>query len=615
MQNLSLLPQPRKLHLTGEVLNAVPNKKMRLVSPCPNELFFSAARLQAALRTSLGVEWEITASPLAVEEDCGIVIIQDARACSHPQGYTLQICPTGMTLRAAQAQGIFYGVCTLAQILSQSGSEIPCLETEDWPDFLHRGVMLDISRDKVYTLSTLFDLVDMLAGWKVNELQLYTEHTFAYLQHPTVWKDASPITGEDILRLDTFCRQRFIELVPNQNSFAHMERWLKHPEYIHLAETTQDFEVPWGTHSAPFSLAPVHPGSFKLVQGLYDELLPHFTSRQCNVGCDETFDVGYGQSQFAVEERGKGKVFLDFLLKIYHDLERRGVKMQYWGDMALHYDGILPMLPRDATALIWGYEADHPFDAQSAKFAKQGIPFYVCPGTSSWCSLAGRTFNCLENLSGAARGGRLHHAEGYLNTDWGDLGHWQVLPVSYLGLGAGAATSWCLDSHQNLEVTIADAISRHAFKDSSGSAGKLYFELGNLVETAGLKFPNSSVLFWILQFNREKILAYRGVNVSGLYTVLEKLDELQSLASSTQIARPDAVLLSRETALTVRLLRHACRRGLWLLDENSSVQPHPLKSDLQEILEEYRSVWLARNRPGGLKDSAARLEAHLQEYA
>ena len=37
--------------------------------------------------------------------------------------------------------------------------------------------MLDISRDKVPTMATLFHLIDRLAGWKINQLQLYIEHT------------------------------------------------------------------------------------------------------------------------------------------------------------------------------------------------------------------------------------------------------------------------------------------------------------------------------------------------------------------------------------------------------------------------------------------------------
>ena len=47
---------------------------------------------------------------------------------------------------------------------------LPSLEIEDWPDFPARGVMLDISRDKVPPIETLFSLIDLLAQWKTNQL-------------------------------------------------------------------------------------------------------------------------------------------------------------------------------------------------------------------------------------------------------------------------------------------------------------------------------------------------------------------------------------------------------------------------------------------------------------
>jgi hypothetical protein len=39
-----------------------------------------------------------------------------------------------------------------------------------------------------------------------------------------------------------------------------------------------------------------------------------------------------------------------------------------------------------------------------------------------------------------------------------------------------------------------------------------------------------------------------------------------------------------------------------------------LKHELQTIIEDYRALWLARNRPGGLGDSVARFEAALADY-
>jgi len=96
--------------------------------------------------------------------------------------------------------------------------------------------MLDISRNKVPSMATLYSLVDLLAGLKINHLQLYTEHTFAYAAHREVWADASPMTAEEVLLLDSYCRERFIELAPNQNSFGHLQGWLRLPRYREMAE-------------------------------------------------------------------------------------------------------------------------------------------------------------------------------------------------------------------------------------------------------------------------------------------------------------------------------------------------------------------------------------------
>jgi hypothetical protein len=72
------------------------------------------------------------------------------------QGYRLTIAPGGVAIVAADAAGAFYAHQTLAQIRRQFPAALPCLEIEDSPDFPVRGVMLDISRDKVPTMATLF---------------------------------------------------------------------------------------------------------------------------------------------------------------------------------------------------------------------------------------------------------------------------------------------------------------------------------------------------------------------------------------------------------------------------------------------------------------------------
>ena len=97
-------------------------------------------------------------------------------------------------------------------------------------------------------------------------------------------------------------------------------------------------------------------------RSLFDELLPHFTSKQFNVGCDETFDLGQGRSKEECERRGTERVYLDYLLQIHNEVAERGYTMQFWGDIIVQRPDLVPELPRDSIALEWGYEADHPFD-------------------------------------------------------------------------------------------------------------------------------------------------------------------------------------------------------------------------------------------------------------
>ena len=155
--------------------------------------------------------------------------------------------------------------------------------------------MLDVSRCKVPTMDTLYSLIDLLAQLRINELQLYIEHTFAFEKHDAVWKDSSPFSGREIQLIDQYCKERFIELVPNLNSFGHFERWLRHDQYKHLAECPQGFkrENPYMVRDHGTTLKP-NQESLDFIDSLYAEYLPHFSSNKFNVGMDEPWELGQG---------------------------------------------------------------------------------------------------------------------------------------------------------------------------------------------------------------------------------------------------------------------------------------------------------------------------------
>ncbi len=618
MTTLTLLPQPRQIAILEGIQAITTGRRILLQGDTPGALLFTAQRLQQALRVHAGVDWELTATDEGPLGAIGITLCIRPGASTYIQGYELSIKDEQIIVEAISAIGVFYGVCTLIQILEQAGRQLPCLNISDWPDFVARGVVLDISRDKVPTTETLHELIDMLASWKINQIQLYTEHTFAYQNHPDVWAKASPITGQQILELDAYCRERFVELVPNQNSFGHMERWLKHERYAPLAETHDWFDTPWGLRlKGPFSLAPEDPGSLRLIQSLYDELLPHFSSHMLNVGCDETIDLGQGRSKAICEAKGKGQVYLDYLLNIYRLASDRGRIMQFWGDIIIEHPELIPELPKDVIALEWGYEANHPFADHSQRFASSGIPFYVCPGTSSWSTIAGRTDNAITNIRNAAEHGLANGAIGLLNTDWGDSGHWQVLPVSFLGFAAGAAYSWAYAANKSIDIP--QVVSYHAFDDPTGAMGRVAYDLGNVYRAIGMEPGNSSALFWVLQELPGELIHPMPQIELDFETALVTIDQAMQPISNARMRRADAAQITQEFEHTARLLRHACRLGQLVQDGDtdpagSAARRKLLDQDMREIVREYERLWLARNRPGGLPDSVARLEKVRERY-
>lgn len=578
-----------------------------------------------------------------------------------PQGYELTLDAGGIRIAHRDEAGRRYAEATLAQLRDAAAAEaggdaLPGVRIRDWPDFPVRGYMLDISRDRVPTRATLGRLVELMALARLNQLQLYTEHTFAYRDHEVVWRQASPITPDDVAWLDARCQAAGIELVPNQNCFGHMERWLRHDPYRARAETPDGFELLPGWSRPPAVLAPT-PQNASFVHGLLAELLPCFTSRSVNVGCDETFELGLGASREIVAEQGAARVWLDHVCRIVEPLLDQGYQVQVWADVLRQAPELAAELPDGVMPVAWTYEAPprrpaaggaasdpvaalpddvterlrkagidpdahRGFAGNVAPLVEAGTPFWVAPGTSAWGSLVGRIDNARANLVDAAEVGRAHGAGGYLITDWGDNGHLQPPSISFGPLLYGGAVSWSLDANRDLDV--ATILDRWAFADESHCLGQVLDTVGRLWRRTGQRASNCSPL-------EAALISGRAYMVEGppdpakLTVTVETLENALASLDRAQPGCDDAATVVAELATAVRLARHGAWRLLASCEGDGAGAGNPgralpvppvaaRRDDLAELVERQRASWLARSRPGGLADSLSHLEATLADY-
>lgn len=518
-----------------------------------------------------------------------------------PQHYRLRLRPRRGTIAAGDRAGAWNGLQTVQQWLAaHRNAEIPTLAVDDHPDFARRGVTLDISRCRVPTMDHLRHLVDQLAGWKINRLQLYTEHSFAYAGHGEVWREASPLTPDDVRRLSAYCAEREMRLVPNQNSLGHFHRWLKHDSYRHLAECPDGIEHPFSPEPEPYGLCTTDPAVIDLLTDLYAQLLPNFDGDRFNVGCDEPLDLGRCRSRPAAEERGKAALFVEHVLRLRQLASRWGRTLEIWADAPLADREILDRLPDDIRLQAWGYEAGHDF--APAVEALAGRDFDLCPGTSSWASLGGRSRNALANLRQAARQGA-GRAGGLVITDWGDFGHPQPPAVSQLGLLAGADLAW------NSAGRDDESYRRQLEQHLGGGAGKALFDLGSVHEPLRTPNVNGTPLFHLLFHWRDGLDhdRYRALNRNDLAAVVEWIDAVAPPATNHPLAQ--AITWVRDGLhLGAELGRARLTAGGGGVRDLPAAERRRLAARLEPWRRDYPEVWLSTSRSGGLSESVSPVE-------
>jgi hexosaminidase len=553
------------------------------------------------------------------------------------QSYILNIQPSQIKVEYNDLQGLFYAMTTVKQLANQTNNQLPCVQIEDAPDMKTRGAMLDISRGKIPTLGTLYGIVDFLSDVKYNQLQLYIESfPFAYPSFKSLWeKTETPLTPEEIKQLDAYCKERFIELVPNQNSLGHMQAWLKTDEYKDLAECPEGYKL-LGLIEMKTTMSPTNPKTLELVKKMSEDLLPNFTSNKFNVNLDEPFELGKSKKRPISDPKEVAKLYIDYAKQLNEYVNSKGKTMMMWGDVVTKTPEIIPEIPKNITLLEWGYEDIHPFEKNCAMYQKAGLHYLVCPGTSSWSSFTGRTDNMMSNVENAITNGIKYGADGMLITDWGDTPHLQYWTVSYAGLAYAAALSWNNESKN--QVALGGYLSKNAFNDKSNKMGDLVLEMGRYdqfeeyptvsMTTTGMAYRFGMMDKMMLDAIDKKLKTgifdllppdetlkkhfsnrFNNPKIYNTKAILEFVDNLEKQLTEVHLNRPDSTLIVDEYKNGLRMvalgakLKQFNNYHLQQTDAENKTLLSEMKILCLTILTEHKRLWLSRNKSGGYETS------------
>ncbi len=351
------------------------------------------------------------------------------------QGYVIRVTDSGVQVAGRTAQGLFYGVQTLRQLLRPEGPggktlAVPALVIRDWPSMEWRGVSDDISRGPIPTLDYLKMQIRTLAEYKINLLGFNMEHVFDFKTQLLVSPKEAALTPAEIQELVDYASRYYITLLPEQQAFGHLHQFLKYEIYSELAET------PHG-----HVLTPTNPKTYDFIRQVYGEVVPLFPGPFFHIGSDETFELGLGRTNALAAEQGLGRVYLEHLQKVFEIMQPYHKQLMFWGDIAVKYPELLTILPKDMIAVPWDYDPKPSYENIITPYTDAGLRVVVAPGAGNWRVIWPDLDSAFVNIRNFVRDGQKHQAIGALNTTWNDDGE-SLVDMTWPALVFGAAASW-----------------------------------------------------------------------------------------------------------------------------------------------------------------------------
>ncbi|MDY3243817.1 MAG: glycoside hydrolase family 20 zincin-like fold domain-containing protein [Candidatus Limiplasma sp.] len=569
--------------------------------------FLYAQMLQADVQRFTGLKPAIlrgTAQP-------GDVILR-ADAALEETSYRLSVTTESMLVRGGSDESLLNGVMTLSQWIQRHGARLPALEIEDQPDLRYRGYYLDCSRGRVPTLETLKRYADLLCRYKINEWQLYIEHTYLFRNLSEAWRGDTPLTAEEIMELDRYCRARHIELIPSLSSFGHMYRILSTKTCCDLCELPDSEKIPFSyTYAGDHHTLNVsNPRAVDFIKSLITEYRALFTSKKFNICCDETFDLGKGRSKALADEKGEHALYMAHVVELCRWLLSQGVTPMFWGDIMWRHPEAYAEIPEGVICLNWGYLPEQR-ENEVRDLAQMGATQYVCPGVCTWNRWLPLTENSYKNNRAMCGHGRKYHAIGLLNTDWGDYGHichpWFSVP----GILYGAAFAWNADNVPFDEIN--QAISLFEYGDREGVFMKAFVHL-----TDHEIFPWFNAVRWIEaaapEKRREQLREIDPAQVPAANAAIDAA--LDELALAALCMEPDKRPIRRalEISATGAKLFNDIVCWIFAVQEGREL-PHRDGWELAAALENWYAAYLTEWRAVSKESTLRRTQQLICRYA
>lgn len=393
--NISIIPKPFELteykgtFEWNENITIVSTEEGNEAAEFLSE-FFKSKNISTTIESASDIEHQITLS-----------ILSDSTLGE--EGYELSVNKKGVSIQANTAAGLFYGVQSLMQLISDDGKQVPFVEITDYPRFSYRGLHLDVGRH-MFPVEFIKKYIDLMArhkfnrfhwhltedqGWRI-EIKKYPklQEIAAYRKETLIGHGDSSekfdgikyggfYTQEEIKGVVQYAADRFITIIPEIELPGHSQAALS--AYPNLGCTGGPYEAAtrWGVFDPVYCAGKEE--TFSFLEDVLDEVMQLFPGQYIHIGGDECPKTSWEKCPHC-QKRIKDQDLQDehelqsyFIQRIEKYVNSKGRQIIGWDEIL--EGGLAP----NATVMSWRGEEG------GIAAAKQQHQVIMTPG--NWCYL------------------------------------------------------------------------------------------------------------------------------------------------------------------------------------------------------------------------------------
>lgn len=285
-----------------------------------------------------------------ISDDCPDYVVT-AKKVSDEKALNVKLSGKEAVIEYGEKVSFFRGLMLLCKNINGD------FEIKEHRSFKTNGAMYDMSRNSVFKVKTVKEIMKYMSLMGLNMFMLYTEDTYTVEGYEYFGHMRGRYTPDEIKEMEEFGEMLGIELVPCIQLLAHLATALRWDAFIRMRDT----------HDI---LLTDNEDTYKFIEQIFVSLSKMYKSRRVHIGMDEAVFLGQGRYLDKNNYCNKSEIFCRHLNKCREIALKYGFKPMMWSDMFFEMAGefgyssatnfsdvVKKRVPKDVEQVYWSYDS------------------------------------------------------------------------------------------------------------------------------------------------------------------------------------------------------------------------------------------------------------------